>query len=248
MTCSICPLSARKGRVPADWSRTSDPLGHQPAQHRLHAGHDVVQVDDPRGEDLPARKGQELPGEFRGLAAGLQDLLELLGFGPGLVPLGQEELGVAVDHREQVVEVVGDAPGQATQALHFLRFAELALEGPARGVVKEEASDLSQPPVVALEALQVGDHRNHPAIGAHELDLLVLEPQAGGEQGHDAKQFLALDEQAPQVEAQGVVDRREAEDPGKRPVAVDDSAPGSGHKVAGDAVFGKIAGTAAPRT
>jgi hypothetical protein len=41
---------------------------------------------------------------------------------------GRQELRVAADHREEVVEVVGDAAGEQADGVHLLRVAELLLE------------------------------------------------------------------------------------------------------------------------
>lgn len=40
---------------------------------------------------------------------------------------GAEDLGVAQDHRQQVVEVVSDPAREATHRVHLLRLAELRL-------------------------------------------------------------------------------------------------------------------------
>jgi len=60
-----------------------------------------------------------------GALAGLSDLLdrrELLGVSG---ELGRQQLRVAEDCRQQVVEVVGDAPGQLADCLHLLGDPEL---------------------------------------------------------------------------------------------------------------------------
>ena len=50
--------------------------------------------------------------------------------------------GVAVDHREQIVEVVRDAAGEKAHGLHLLRLTQLRLESPAIGDVLEHANQL----------------------------------------------------------------------------------------------------------
>ena len=45
--------------------------------------------------------------------------------------LAPEQLPVAHDHHEQVVEVVGDAAGEPAHRLHLLRLAELVLQAAA---------------------------------------------------------------------------------------------------------------------
>ena len=38
----------------------------------------------------------------------------------GIVEIVDHQLAVALDHREQVIEVMGDAAGQPTHGFHFL--------------------------------------------------------------------------------------------------------------------------------
>lgn len=73
------------------------------------------------------------------------------------------------DHGEQIVEVVSDAPGQATQALHLLRVEELELERTLLGQVRDDAED-------DRSALEGGSHlrRLHDsplASSVRDLDL-----------------------------------------------------------------------------
>src|SRR5262249_34544813 len=59
--------------------------------------------------------------------AALGDLLEIAAGRGAIRHVGQSELGVALDDRENVVEVVRDAAGERPQRLHFLGLPQLTL-------------------------------------------------------------------------------------------------------------------------
>jgi hypothetical protein len=90
---------------------------------------------------------------------------------PALVVL-EEEFDVAVDHRQQVVEVVGDAAGQPSHGFHLLRVTQLRFELLRRRDVDVAAEHPHQAAVdhFALRA------RQDVAIAA----VLVTQPEFGG--------------------------------------------------------------------
>src|SRR5258708_21995956 len=49
--------------------------------------------------------------------------------------LGENHFGIAAYDHKEIVEVVGDAAGEASNGLHFLSLAELIFKGPAIGDV-----------------------------------------------------------------------------------------------------------------
>ena len=63
-------------------------------------------------------KTSSLACELRRALAGTGDLAERLGH--VAIGIGRPELGIVEDHCEQVVEVVGDAAGQAPDAIELL--------------------------------------------------------------------------------------------------------------------------------
>jgi hypothetical protein len=54
-------------------------------------------------------------------------------------------LEITGDHRQQIVEIVGDAAGQLSQRLHLLRLAQLLLEQLALGDVAQDHQQLVRP-------------------------------------------------------------------------------------------------------
>src|SRR6202167_6613012 len=84
---------------------------------------------------LLTAEGQELAGE-RGSAIG--SLLNGFGLGVEWIigrKLIEENLGVAADDHEQIVEIVSDASGETTDRFHFLRLTELIFEDATLGDV-----------------------------------------------------------------------------------------------------------------
>jgi hypothetical protein len=78
-------------------------------------------------QHLAPAEGQQLAGEPGGPLAGLADLLHVAADGVAAPDLVEQEVAVAQDAGEQVVEVVGDAAGQLAHRLHLLGLAELLL-------------------------------------------------------------------------------------------------------------------------
>ena len=136
MTCSSWPASARVCPASRGEPRDQfDVFADQGPQQALHVRDDGVDVDHLQFEDLLAAEGQQLAGEGGGAVGCLLDGLDLLVHGAALFQLLQQDLGVSVDDHQQVVEVVGDAAGQAADGIHFLRLAKLLFELTAVGDV-----------------------------------------------------------------------------------------------------------------
>jgi hypothetical protein len=103
-------------------------------QHVAELHDEVVEVRGLGLQPRLAREGQELLRELgaplRRAARGLEEAAR-----PLLVLVGLEQVEVAGDHLEQVVEVVGEAGGELADRLHLLRLPEGLLGGaPARHV------------------------------------------------------------------------------------------------------------------
>ena len=106
------------------------------AQHLLHRGDDLVEVEDLRLDHLPAGEGEQLAGEARRPFGGPRDLSEVaagrfqalwpVGFGRGGEFLGDERR-VVEDHGEEVVEVVRDPAGELAEVLQALGLQHLFL-------------------------------------------------------------------------------------------------------------------------
>ncbi len=100
-----------------------DRLPQRAAQQLGHRQHLVVEVENDGLEPAAAREGQQPIGQPRAhqrrvVGAGQQvALLVALDF-------HLEQLEIAGDDRQQVVEIMGDAAGQLADRLHALRLAQ----------------------------------------------------------------------------------------------------------------------------
>ena len=97
-----------------------DVFADDPAQHRLHFRHDVVEVHRLRLQQLPAAEREQLARERGRALARLQHLLDGRPVRIGVAHAFEQQLSVPRDHGEQIVEVVGDAPGELADRLHLL--------------------------------------------------------------------------------------------------------------------------------
>ena len=144
------------GRFGAGSILQGDVLAQHALQHGADIGDDFVQINVARLHDLFAAEHEQLLDEFAGAVGGGPDLAE--GFfrrrrqGLGL----QEQVGVALNDGEDVVEIVGDAGGQLADRLHFDGMAQLRLQGQAFGDFVG----------VTMDGLAFGDGDERPGNGA----------------------------------------------------------------------------------
>ena len=109
--------------------------GEAPHQH-LQVGQQVVDLQHLRPQGLPARERQQLPHETRraiGVLLDLHDVLEGRIGGPVIV---QQQIGIADDRSEHIVEVMRHAAGQLADRLHLLRLREILLQRALLGRVE----------------------------------------------------------------------------------------------------------------
>ena len=157
-----------------------DVLPDGPAQQLLDVARHAAEVHHLGMDDLAAAEGEELAGERGGAVGRLPDALDV---GAKLLPpltagrsarkgdLFGDQRRVDEDHAEEVVEVVGDAPRELSQALQPLRLLEPVLEAlPFR--LRTQAFLLR----LCLEALGdlVAELEVHP-LGLRPLVVEVLE-------------------------------------------------------------------------
>ena len=110
-------------------------LAQDAPEHLLHVSDDQVEAEDGGLQYLAAAECQELAGEGCGALSRLADLLYLISIGVVGFQPSQDEVAVADDGGELVVEVVGHAPRQPPDGVHLGRLAELLLQPPALGDV-----------------------------------------------------------------------------------------------------------------
>ncbi len=127
-------------------------------------------------QHLLAAERQELARQAGGALAGSPDLLdrrEVLGVG---AQLGRQQLRVAENCGQQVVEVVGDAARELSDRIHLLSYAELLRHRIAFGDVAEEADDERLSADLDDRRRDFGGNRR--AVRALDADLQELEDAA----------------------------------------------------------------------
>ena len=105
-----------------------DALAEQALQQHREVVEQVVEVQHLRPQGLAAREGQQLPHQARGPVGVLLDLHDVLEGRIGRPVVGEQQVGVADDRLQHVVEVVRDAAGELADRVHLLRLGELLLD------------------------------------------------------------------------------------------------------------------------
>ncbi len=146
------------------------------AQDLCEASHRVVEVVEPRRHDLAPAERQQLLGQRGGAHRGAADGVERLRHLAPRRLLHGRDLALAQDDGEQVVEVVGDAPGEIADRLHLLRLPDLLFEPLLRGDVERDPGRAHGHP--ALVAHGAAD-ASHPARRAVRPARPVLDAQIG---------------------------------------------------------------------
>lgn len=97
----------------------------EPLQHRRNIDHHSVEVGHFWHQHLPAAKGQELASQRSSALRGDQDQFEVPP--QAILPpqARQNKVGAAHDDGEQVIEIVGDAPGKMPHGFHLFGVDEL---------------------------------------------------------------------------------------------------------------------------
>jgi hypothetical protein len=106
-----------------------DAADHAP-EHRLELGDHTVERQHAGLEYLAPAERQQLSRESRRALAGVPDLLDVSPQRVIGAKLLEQQLAVAQDPGEQVVEVVRDAAGKLADRFHLLGVAQLLLAPP----------------------------------------------------------------------------------------------------------------------
>src|SRR5439155_1318731 len=92
----------------------------QPREHRLHRTHRIGEIQYARRENLTPAEGEQLLRQRGRTLARAPNLVEIGVLRARRIQALGQQLAVAVDDRQQVVEVVRHSAGQLTDGLHFL--------------------------------------------------------------------------------------------------------------------------------
>ena len=103
-----------------------DPLSERPFQQLCESKHQIVELECRRRQVVPTCKRQQAGGQPRAHLRCVGRAMQ-----KGLLVVGRklrlEELQIAQDDCQQIVEVVGDPSGQLAECLHALRLDERGL-------------------------------------------------------------------------------------------------------------------------
>ena len=129
-TCASWPASARARGLPSD--ELVDELDLLIADERLgerqRVAHQLVEIDGGAHRLFALHaEAEQVLHHRRGAARALFDVLERLVVGRGGRAIGEEELHVADDAAERIVDLVGDAGAELAERRELLRLDELRL-------------------------------------------------------------------------------------------------------------------------
>ena len=105
-----------------------DLLAHKAAQQHLQVGQHVAQLQHLRAERLAAREGEQLTRQRGGAVRVLLDLHDVLEGRIGRAMVGEQQVRIADDRGEHIVEVMRNAAGQLADGVHLLRLREILLQ------------------------------------------------------------------------------------------------------------------------
>ena len=115
-----------------------DRLADQTAQQHLQLRQHFAELQRLRPQRLPAREGEQLPHQPGRPVGVLLDLHDVLEGRIGGAVIAEQQVGIADDRGQHIVEVVGDAAGELADRLHLLALDEALLQRALLGGVEGE--------------------------------------------------------------------------------------------------------------
>ena len=147
-------------------------LVDQTAQQFLELLHQRIDVDQLRLQHLPAAEREQLSRERRRALPGRLNLQQIRTQRILLRDLVEDQVAIAENRGQQIVEVVGHSACELTDRLHLLRLAELLFEpAPLRDVASVDHDAADRRIVEAVDADAV--HDSPRAIRVMEPHLCV---------------------------------------------------------------------------
>ena len=123
---SWCGIDVGRPGVAVEIDLDADALAQRAVEQVGHAADQLDAVDALGKQRLGAGEGQQAAGQGRGAGRALHRVVEVdHHFAPRAVEAAPGKVDAADDHRQHIVEVVGDAAGQLADRLHLLDLAEL---------------------------------------------------------------------------------------------------------------------------
>jgi hypothetical protein len=148
-----------------------DALADESAQETVEVDEQRVEVEVARIERLAATESKEFAGDPAGSLRGAQDLGELPGVAMVVAQAMQQELRVAGDRGEKVVEVVSDSAGQLPDRLDLLSLHQLLGEESALGDVEHDSLETIGLALIGRQEDCVVSHPNGATLTGEEAIL-----------------------------------------------------------------------------
>ncbi len=158
-----------------------DVFPDDPGQERLELPDAIVDIECPRLHLLLAAEGEETLGQGCRPLRRPQDLVDIVPVGAVLANPHLQEIGVADDRRQDVVEIMGYTSGEDAHRLDFLSLAQLRLEFFPFGDILEGAVDPVDIAGAVMVGLGIGGNPDlNPVFPPHQ-DLPLGEMTAAAE-------------------------------------------------------------------
>src|SRR5438105_11464644 len=141
-------------------------LADQATQHPIHFRDDAIEIEHFRLQHLPAAIREQLSRQRCRPLGGLANLLNVRSLRIARWQIAEQELRVAENGGEQVVEVVGNAAGELADGFHLLGLPELLLEVALLADVPLGAPDTHQPALLDEADDVIKEDAGSPIAGA----------------------------------------------------------------------------------
>jgi hypothetical protein len=159
-----------------------DALSEEALQEERQVGERLAELHGLRAERLAAREGEQLAHQARRPVRVLLDLHQVLERRVRRPVAREQQVRVADDGLEDVVEVVRDAAGELADRLHLLRLDELLLEEPLLGRVERvEDRPLAQGRVAVRHGADPEPGRTPALPRQRDVERAALARCRGGE-------------------------------------------------------------------
>ena len=161
-------------------ARQRDVLSNEAHQHVFETGDGLVEVHVFRHQDLFAAEREQLLRERRGALSRLLDFLEIRAIGIGFGAVTDQQLGIAKDCGQQVVEIVRDAAGEASDALDLFGLHQPLFELTAVGDVARDAEmaiAMHADSIAALDQARANGARDHTVLAFRFAERQQLAPR-----------------------------------------------------------------------
>ena len=149
-------------------------LADQVHQEFLHPADDGIQIHRLGMQDLLSAEGKDALGQPGGSFRGLEHVFGVGALFVVALHLFEQQVPVPEDRGQDIVEVMGNAPGQQADGFHLLRLQELLLELLLLGHIPDHAPEAPDLPLPVAQGRAGDDHPELVAFLALHLHFIVL--------------------------------------------------------------------------